>query len=621
MNLQKWITQRNLGIMLIVLIGMNALLAGYLVTKAARPSPPNAITTASSPEPTDGEPTSTPRALETPTSIPISSQGLAQTGAVVISMSDGGYFHLFAYHPQFLPLTRLTDNPWDDINPVISPDGNRLAFVSRASGFWDIYIMDLTSGQITQVTNTPEFEGSPTWSSDGQWLAYESSKNDKLDIYLLSLAGADPKPIQLTQGEGLNYSPSWSPGGREIAFISTRSGDPEVWLAKLDQVDDRYTNLSRNSETDESHPVWSPDGSMIAWSSNDGNRDVILTWDAANGNSSPRVSLPGSWPAWDPTSLMIASSIFNPNQTDLAVFSIRDSRLVMPQSNLPGSIEGITWLPGAQSANLTRYLTSENLAPTPVLFTQKPTQTPGPGGRKGVLPLKNVNAPYAFLQDLALNSYDALRQTVGVKTGWDFFAQLENAYLPLTEPPEPGGVENWLFTGRGIAVNTLPIQAGWMVVAKEEFNGLPYWRVYLKALKQDGTQGSPLTKMIWDFTPRFQGDPLAYEMGGKELDPPAGWWVDFTELARRYGWDRLPGMSNWRTYFPGTRFNQFIYHGIEDWQGAMEELYPPEAIATFTPIPTITQTPTRTPWKAPTRTPTSTRTPTRTPTPSATAKK
>jgi len=620
MNLQKWLTERNLAIAMIVLIGVNAILALYLVFKATRP-PATVQTQAMTAAPTELlKPSATPRTLQTPTSIPISAQGIAQTGAVVLSMSDGEYFHLYAYHPQYLPLTRLTNGNWDDIDPVISPDGSRVAFVSRAGGYWDIYILEFESGQITQVTNTPEFEGSPTWSSDGQWLAYESTGKDLMDIFLLSLADPNQEPTRLTQGEGLNYSPSWSPGGREIAFISTRSGDPEVWLANLDQVEDRFTNMSRNSDTDENHPVWSPDGTRLAWSSNDGNRDVIFTWQVSDRGASPIESLPGSWPAWDSTGQVIASVISNSNQTDLAIFNTGDGRLVTPQINLPGSINGITWLPGAQATNLTRYLTGPNMAPTSVLYVQKPTQTPGPGGRKGVLSLENVKAPYAFLQDIALDSYDALRRETGKKTGWDFLAQLENAYLPLTEPPEPGGAENWLFTGRGIAVNTLPIQAGWMVVAKEEFNGLPYWRLYLKALKQDGSQGAPITRMIWDFNPRFQGDPLAYEMGGKEVDPPSGWWVDFTELARRYGWGRLPGMSNWRTYYQGTRFNQFIFDGKTDWQRSMEELYPPEAIATYTPIPTITQTPTRTPWKAPTRTSTRTRTPTRTPTPSATTK-
>ena len=621
MNLQKWITQQNLGIALIVLIGVNAILAVYLVVKAARAPVPIPMATETSPLVEENILASPPAAGETPTPIPISGQGLAQVGAVVLSMSDGENYHLFAYHPQFLPFTRLTNGPWDDINPVISPDGRRVAFTSRASGFWDIHLLDLSTGQISQITNSADYEGSPTWSSDGQWLAYESPRDGNLEVFLLSLGEPDQEPIQLTQGEGMSYSPSWSPGGREIAFISTRTGEPEVWLAKLDQVEDRYTNLSRNSETDESHPVWSPDGNRVAWVSNDGNQDVIVIWDAQNRETSSRENVPGSWPAWDPTSQNIVTTVSSPNHTDLAIFSIRDNRLVVPQANLPGSIAGISWIPGSQAVNLPRYMTAANMAPTPVLYEQKPTQAPGPGGRKGVLPLKNVDAPYGFLQDLAIESYESLRKSTGVKTGWDFLAQLENAYLPLTEPPEPGGAENWLFTGRAFAVNTLPIQAGWMTIARENFNGLPYWRVYLKALKQDGTQGVPITQMVWDFTPRFQGDPIAYEKGGKEMDPPPGWWVDFTELSRRFGWDRLPGMSNWRTYYRGTRFNQFIYAGLEDWQAAMEELYPPEAIATYTPIPTITQTPTRTPWKAPTRTATRTRTPTRTPTPSPTLTK
>lgn len=619
MNPQKWLNERNIGIALIVLVGLNAILAVFLVFRVSRPSAaPMAAQASSTPSPQEMEPSATPPEKATSTPIPVSAQGLAQTGAIILSMSDGNFYHLFAYHPQYLPLTRLTSDAWDDINPAISPDGSKLAFSSRRNGFWDIYILDLSNGQTTQITNTPDYEGSPTWSSDEQWLAYESNKNGHLDIYLSSLADPTQGPIQLTDGEGINYSPSWSPGGREIAFVSTRSGDPEIWLAKLDEVDQRYTNLSRSADTEESHPVWSPDGTQLAWSSNDGNQDSLHIWNANDENAASRQTFAGSWPAWDPTGILLATAIRNPNGTDLAIFSLQDNRQSTAQTNLPGSINGITWLPGSHTGYLNSYLANAtNLAPAPTLFVAKPTQTPGPGGRKGVVPLPNVDAPYAFLQDLAIDSYDALRAAIGATTGWDFLAQLENAYLPLTEPPAPAGAENWLFSGRGIAVNALPIQAGWMVVTREDFNGVPYWRVYLKALKQDGSQGVPLAEMIWDFNPRFQGDPIAYEMGGKKVDPPGGWWVDFTELALRYGWDRLSAMSNWRTYYTGTRFNQFIFGGDLDWKKAMEELYPPEAIATYTPIPTITQTLTRTPWKAPTKTATRTGTPTRTPSPTS----
>lgn len=618
MKIKKWVTQRNVGIALIVLVAFNAILAIYLVVKVS--TKPRVMNDVVVPVESTSLPqaTSTQHPQVTPTLVPVSAQGLAQTGAIIVSMSDGEYYHLFAFHPQYLPFTRLTNGSWDDIDPVISPDGTRLAFGSRGNGHWDIYILDLATGKLNQVTNSPEYDASPTWSSDGQWLAYESLSKDGLQIFLRSVSDLTQPPIQLTEGNGINYSPSWSPGGREIAFVSTRSGDPEIWLAELDNVEERFTNLSQNSETHESNPVWSPDGSQLAWASNDGNIDNVFTWDSNFRSLPPKEGFAGSMPSWDRTGKMIASSVRNPNGTDLVVHELETNRLVVPQTNLPGSIKGITWIAGPQTGYLNLFLTAENMAPSPDLFIAKPTQTPGPGGRKGVLPLRKVDAPYPFLQDLAIDSYEALRASIGKIAGWDFLAQLDNAYIPLTEPPEPGGSENWLFTGRGIAVNAAPIQAGWMVVSREDFNGLPYWRVFIKALKQDGSQGAPLTQMIWDFTPRFQGDPIAYEEGGKEVDPPGGWWIDFTEIARRYGWERLPAMSDWRTFYPGTRFNQFIYNGMVDWRNAMIELYPPEAIATFTPIPTITQTPTRTPWKLSTKTPTRSRTPSPSPTQTAT---
>lgn len=70
----------------------------------------------------------------------------------------------------------------------------------------------------------------------------------------------------------------------------------------------------------------------------------------------------------------------------------------------------------------------------------------------------------------------------------------------------------------------------------------------------------------------------AYEEGGKISPHPAGYWIDFTELGARNGWERLPSQSNWRAYFPGILFNTFIYRQGLSWQEAMLELYPLEVI-------------------------------------------
>jgi hypothetical protein len=88
---------------------------------------------------------------------PISTLTLNQ-GLILLALDEGGNNHLFAYQPQEsgagqpLPLTRLTSGPWDDLNPAISPDGQTVAFASNRSGYWDIYLLDISSGGITRLT-------------------------------------------------------------------------------------------------------------------------------------------------------------------------------------------------------------------------------------------------------------------------------------------------------------------------------------------------------------------------------------------------------------------------------------------------------------------------------------
>jgi TolB protein len=123
-----------------------------------------------------------------------------------------------------------------------------------------------------------------------------------------------------------------------------------------------------------------------------------------------------------------------------------------------------------------------------------------------------------------------------------------------------------------------PYEADWMVASREEFAGETYWRVWIKCKIQDGTCGEPLESPIWDFKSRFSGQPLAYENGGQIVAAPTGYWVDFTELALRFGWERLPSLNNWRSYFPGIQFNTFVLRQGLTWQQALLDIYPPEQV-------------------------------------------
>ncbi len=66
---------------------------------------------------------------------------------------------------------------------------------------------------------------------------------------------------------------------------------------------------------------------------------------------------------------------------------------------------------------------------------------------------------------------------------------------------------------------------------------------------------------------------------------PSGYWVDFTDLAARYNWERLPAQLNWRTFINAARFNQFVLTSGLTWHQAMAEIFPAEAL--ITPLPCL----------------------------------
>lgn len=538
-------------------------------------------------------PTSTLTTTSTPI-LPTSNRG-SQPGWIIVSLPDGLYRHLFILQPGSASFLRLTDSPWDDIHPAVNPDGTKIAYSSRKTGFWDIYILDLKSSTISQITNSPEYDGAPSWSPDGQWLAYESYQQNNLDIFLRPAVQSEDPPIRLTDNPGVDHSPAWSPKGRVVAYCTYQSGESRVMLAYLDRLENRYVQVNKSKGVDESSPAWSPDGELLAWSSLVDGIPAIQVW-SPDKNDPPRQFGFGGKIAWSPDGNTILTQLNTPGKPGLTALSIQNGAVVLPYINLPGDPDGFSWI-GAQATEFLQVLLSRiDQKPAPPLFQVILSNYPVlPAGRFGIIKLDQTIAPYPYLHDAVNESFFKLRERVGVLTGWDALANLENAYIPLTVPPSPGIAQDWHYTGRAISLNYLFISAGWMSISKEELNGLTYWRLYLRARVQDGSMGKPLTQAAWDLNSRFSGDPRSYEMGGAPGEIPAGYWIDFTELAARYQWERLASLVNWRTYFPAIKFNQFVFRAGLDWMSAMSEIYPPEALAAATPIPTATLFPSKTP--------------------------
>jgi Tol biopolymer transport system component len=115
-----------------------------------------------------------------------------------------------------------------DDSPSFSPDGERIAFVSKRTGNEEIWIANRNGGRLVQLT---AFKGSgtgtPQWSPDGQSIAFDSLAGGNPDIYVIDAGGGTPR--RLTNGSHENFMPSWSPDSKWVYFRSNASGRAQLW--------------------------------------------------------------------------------------------------------------------------------------------------------------------------------------------------------------------------------------------------------------------------------------------------------------------------------------------------------------------------------------------------------
>jgi TolB protein len=533
-------------------------------------------------------------------------------GVLVFARRNGGRTHLWALAPGDPSPVQLTFGDWDDRDPAVSPEGGRVAYASRREGAWDLFVLDLASGQFQRLTDAGGYAGHPTWSPDGQWIAYEGYQDGDFDIWIHHLGG-DQADIQLSH-PGMDTSPAWDPvSGRRIAFVSDAAGAADIYLANLDDPGERFINLTRSRGPAYSDPTFSPDGAHLAYTRQLDGLRTILVHDLANLAQHATVLGPGEEAAWSPDGGVLLAVLVSPTQEQVIGYSMTQGDVIPAGLALTGNVSSLDW---AQSSVV-------QLAATPddgpaALATIGVDQ----GVRLGLVDLQGVTAPRPSLVQGVDLSFADLRLQIAAASGWDLLGTLQNAFVGVNDPLPPGFAhEDWLYTGRAFAFNAAAYQAGWVEVVREDFGGETYWRVYVRASRQDGSLGEPLRARPWNFEARYLGTPEVYDSGGTPKSQlPTGYYVDFTELAEDAGFHRLPAMSNWRTFFPGARFNEFAHSDGLSWLDAMLLIYPPEAIVTPTPFrtptttPTLTRVPTATPWwwrwltPQPTRTPVPTRT-------------
>jgi eukaryotic-like serine/threonine-protein kinase len=178
----------------------------------------------------------------------------------------------------------------------ISPDGRSLATRVFAVND-DVWTYDIASGAPLRLTFEPPDEIFPLWTPDGKRIAFGTRTGR---IFWQPSDGTGRREA-LTRGEYPCYPVSFSRDGKAMAFVEIHpSRRRDVWLMRLDG--DRQSQPLLTTDADESDAKISPDGRWLAYVSDETGRDEIFIRPmGSRGGRRQLSSEGGTAPIWAPS--------------------------------------------------------------------------------------------------------------------------------------------------------------------------------------------------------------------------------------------------------------------------------------------------------------------------------
>jgi TolB protein len=280
-----------------------------------------------------------------------------------VSDRDGN-LEIYVMNADGSGLTNLSNSPAADFYPAWSPDGNRLAWVSRGSAASDIYILE-SDGSFTNLTNNPggywepawspdgtqiafsyqpdafgnkpyldgvlhvvdvdgtnltelELGGDLEWSPDGQWIAFQYS----VHVAVITPSGDDFRAVTIAN-EGAGYGePAWSPDGNQLAmtYLDILGGDETFDIYVVNFDGDDLTALTSESSSS-ANLDWSPDGSQIAFALGSGadHHIWVMSSDGSNRSRLTTSTSGGNWPKWSPDGEHIAFFYYRGEEQSICI--------------------------------------------------------------------------------------------------------------------------------------------------------------------------------------------------------------------------------------------------------------------------------------------------------------
>jgi uncharacterized repeat protein (TIGR01451 family) len=277
------------------------------------------------------------------------------------SYRDGNW-EVYTSDGDGLDQRRLTVNQAVDVRPRLSADMTRIAFVSNRDGNYDVYSMRGDGTDVRRLTTHGDRDDYPAWSPDGRRIAFSYLKGGNFELYVMNADGTGQ--TRLTFGGDDDIMPAWSPDGRKIAWAAVRNdGYGNLMMADANGANARsVTGWLKYLQ----HPVWSRDGTQIAFdydADNDFWNELAVVQADGSGRRTiydAGTNLVDVWMgAWSPNGSSIVAT--------LAIYTIQGNNLVLAASGLirvPTEGGTAVALPGAGVDMLPDWQPADLAAPT-----------------------------------------------------------------------------------------------------------------------------------------------------------------------------------------------------------------------------------------------------------------
>jgi tricorn protease len=330
--------------------------------------------------------------------------------------------------------------PWtnsNDSNPMWV--GNTVYFLSDRDHTTNLYAYRIDTKQLTQLTHHTDFDIMNA-SAGPDAIVYEQAgyihlldtKTNQAHRLNIEVTGDLPwTRAQFKKVAGMIRGATLSPTGVRAAFEARG----EIFTVPADKGD--YRNLTRSAGTHDRSPVWSPDGTQVAWMSDAGGEYQLMLGDPLGVAKPRQISLPStaffSAPAWSPDGTQILLQDNHLNLWSIDVASGQAGKIDSDASADPGRTFDAAWSPDSRWIVYSKSLPSHLRAIFVYSLADKKAHQITDGLADAISPAFDAGGKYLYF--LASTNY-------GPQTGWLEMSSLDrpirrSIYLTVLTASEP----------------------------------------------------------------------------------------------------------------------------------------------------------------------------------------